>query len=171
MKQSLRREVIEELLQAPEAPVSLSHLVCALGEDRLKIRRVMEHLVRLKAVTVMKRYERPPRRGRPTQEIVYRARSGIEQLLGAQQVENSARERIWRAVRALSKRGPFTRGDVASLASATMANVREYTKTLRRAGLLKEVSRGNWILKLDPGPARPATPKRRRGCSRPAEAR
>jgi len=163
----LRREVIEELIRASggEHIVSLSHLCCALGEDRVAVRRVMEHLRRVGAVTVFARYSRPDLgRGRPIQEILYRPKDGLEQLLAPQRRDETGWDRMWRAIRALSKSQPtFSRRELAILAGVSPENAKYFTKLLRRKGYLRQRRKGAWELVKDPGPERPVSGRWRRG--------
>jgi hypothetical protein len=154
MKQSLRRDVIEELIRQDGAFVSLSHITCAVNANRVAVRRVLEHLMRMEAVTVVKRYERPPdERGRPTQEIIYRPKLQLKPMVSKVNTENSSGwDRMWRVIRA--KRS-FTRQDLVELAGVRIENVRQFTKLLRRHGYVCERSRAQWELIRDPGPHRP----------------
>jgi hypothetical protein len=159
---SLKKEIVRELSSSPVEFVSLSHLVCALGYDRKRILGVMTELAKAGAVTVVAKYQRKTQRGGIATEFVYRSKAGIERLLQTKTRPRSARARMWRAIRALAKVGPFTRQDLASLAETSMVSARQYTKELRRLGLLREVTRGRWMLEKDPGPETPRVPSRKK---------
>lgn len=154
MKSSLRRKVVEELLRQEGSFVSLSHLECALAADRKSVQRVMQHLVRIGAATVIRKYPRHPvgKRGRPSLEVVYRPRAGIERLLTSDRKRATGWDRIWRVVRSART---FTRQDLCELAGVSMNNARLFTKRLRDAGYIRQRTRGAWELVRDPGPLRP----------------
>jgi hypothetical protein len=157
LKESLRKRVVEELGRNRHGFVSLSHLIYALEEKRIAVKRVMEHLVRLGAVQVIETYPRPPKgQGRSVLEVVYRTKEGLDALLTEGRKPATAWDRMWKVIRAISKAQPtFTRRDLAILAESSMPNAREFTKKLRKAGYLRQRQRGHWELVKDPGPVRP----------------
>jgi predicted ArsR family transcriptional regulator len=158
-KGGLRGRVIEELIRNETRFVTLSHLVCALDEDRIAVKRAMEHLTRLGAVQVIQTYERPPEaRGRTVLEVVYKAKERLDGLLaGRGRNHDTGWDRMWKAIRGLSKtQNTFTRRDLAVLAGVSMENVRQFTKKLRREGFIEQRAKGQWKLVRDPGPQRPA---------------
>lgn len=162
-KGGLRERVIEELIRNETRFVTLSHLVCALEADRKAIKRAMEHLVRIGAVQVTQTYERPPEaRGRTVLEVVYKAKERLEGLMaGRGRNHDTGWDRMWKVIRGISKtQGTFTRRDLAVLAGVSMENVRQFTKKLRREGIIEQRAKGQWRLVRDPGVKRPVGGRR-----------
>lgn len=170
LKEALSRRIVEELMASFSEFVTLSHLVGALGEDRRRVYSAMRKLERAGAATVVQRVRRYSPPNRSWIEITYRPRNGLERMLEHKRLaHDTGWDRMWRAIRSLSKAQPtFTRQELARTASddqmeVTIGNAREFTKRLRRAGHIRERSRGRWELVGDPGPGRPATPRAKAG--------
>ena len=139
---------------------SLNQIIEITGLNRIAVRRVMEQFNREKLI--LKITKRPNYfkgeiafpKGRPPLSITYHLnnKKKLIERIAPKLKENTSQDRIWRVIRA---RIDFTVQDLIVLAEVGRENARWFTKMLRRAGIIKQVSRGQWRLVKDLGPRRP----------------
>jgi hypothetical protein len=106
--------------------------------------------------------ESSPLRGRPKKRVIYlvSCKQRLEARVSPKLKEDTAQDRMWRAIRAKSQvDGFFTRIDLIVLAEVSSEMAKWFTKMLRRAGIIqpsRNSGRGvKWRLIKDPGPKRP----------------
>jgi hypothetical protein len=162
MKHSFRKRLIFEILRrTPENAFVTTAYLCEILGNRKAVLRDMAHLARKGAVTPVYRYVGPGvlnSRGGPNflQEIIFvPSYKKLRELLepkGKTPSQLSGWARMWRTIRAAKR---FTRADLCMLAGVSMSNAIYFTKQLRKAGYIRQRTRGTWELMKDPGPRRP----------------
>ena len=143
---------------------TLDRLIEITGLDRISIRRALEKFSREKLVLkidkkagylkVENAYPYPETKGRPPLSITYRVKDKKKLInrVAPKLKEDTAQERMWKIIRARIK---FRISDLIILAEAKRENARWFVKMLRRAGIVGQTSRGQWVLYKDTGPRRP----------------
>jgi hypothetical protein len=158
------KKIILELLRQDRKIFTLNQIVKITGLKREGVRDVLidlclgDYLKRIRKTIEPYLGEKGP----PLQNVTYRVRKPkilAQKIAPKFKGENNACDRIWFIIR---KRRKFTRRDLRVLTcdmkgQPTIAKetVRWFTKMLARAGIIKQTSRGEWILVKDVGPKRP----------------
>jgi DNA-binding Lrp family transcriptional regulator len=140
----------------------------AAREVRVILDRLMREGLVQRFDLVPNQGESSPLRGRPKKRVVYQIafRERLEACISPKLKENTAQDRMWRAIRAKSQAdGYFTRTDLIVLAEVSSEIAVWFTKMLRRAGIIQP-SRDSgpgvkWRMLRDPGPRRPHISRRR----------
>lgn len=135
---------------------------------------VKHRLDRLEAEGLIKRFREKtsrrvpggPKDGPPPKEITYVKCKGLEKRLekmAAAQRTDTSYDKIWRTIRLMRR---FTRPDLEQLTGASEDSVRDYTRLLKREGVIRPLNDKarpiTWVLAKDPGPQRPRIPYERK---------
>ena len=150
-----RLKIIGEVVLDEKGCFTVNRISQKTGLSSSDVRAVLDRLFRK---GLLLRLKIDPQfvslRGRPPAKLLYQKKNKkkFAEKIAPRLKEGTALDRIWRIIRA---RIDFTVQDLIVLAEVGRENARWFTKMLRRAGIIKQVSRGQWRLVKDLGPRRP----------------
>jgi DNA-binding Lrp family transcriptional regulator len=166
-----RLKIVGEILPEEKGFFTVKKIAEKTGLPQSDVQTVLDRLFREGLVL---RFRLDPKfapisRGRPAARTFYQksSKKKIADRVAPKLKEGTAQDHMWSVIRNKQEMdGHFTVRDVIILADVGRENARWFVKMLRRAGIVRQRSRGEWTLIKDPGPKRPYVGNQKRVNSR-----
>ena len=153
-----RLKIIGEIVLGEKGCFTVAKISRETGISTADVRVVLDRLFR---EGLLLRIKIDPRfapaaglRGRPPAKLLYqkKIKKRLAEKIAPKLKENTALDRMWKVIRYLRD---FTVGDLIQQAEVGRENARSFVKSLRRAGIVRNVGYKDWALIKDTGPRRP----------------